>query len=143
MPLLDKMGKSPLFVPFAYGLTQLCAVIAWVFFRAEDLKQAKRLLAAMFSVQAPTVGALGHSWQTLFLMLAGYIFCAIMPNINDLFAGRELGIDTYRSSKTLTVVNVTWRPTMAWGVGLALLTVVALLAVIKSGAGSPFLYFQF
>ena len=68
-----------------------------------------------------------------------FLFFAVwsFPNTQEIFS-RASG-DRIRWP-SLVLPNLTWRPVMAWSLGL---TVVFCLAILMLDAGTRFLYFQF
>jgi len=143
VPVLQGAANTVMFSLLSLGLTQFLVVIAWVYFRADRMKVAERILSSMFGVQAATVApAFAQPLMMAAPVIAGYLWCFVMPNVNEIFQGRDLGLDTYNTPGRWSF-PVRWRPTWYWGLFLGLITVVGFLAIIKSGRGSPFLYFQF
>ena len=144
VPWLDRLAGTALFPLFALALTQVAVVVAWVVFRADKIKVARRMLAAMFGLQESSAPAsFADPRLMLLFVLVGYAWCLVLPNLNEVFGRQGLGLDTYRMPRTWSLFSINGSLSAVWGTGLGLLTVVSLLAILKSGSGTPFLYFQF
>jgi D-alanyl-lipoteichoic acid acyltransferase DltB (MBOAT superfamily) len=124
-------------------LTQLCVVVAWVFFRADSLATAHRVVSAMAGLAQPAAGALLVSRADFWLIAAGYLVCLTLPNVNELFRAYDVGLDTYRLPQPFSLLRLRWAMRMPWAVAAATLFAAALVAILASGGGVPFLYFQF
>ena len=146
--VLSRVGETPVYAFMSLLLTQLCVVVAWVFFRADTLSTAGNLLAAMgapllrFKASAATMRDLVTP-LSLCVVAAGYVVCFIMPNVNEMFLKNRVGLDTYGLSRAWSIVRLHWSMKVPWAVATATALVVALVAILAAGEGSPFLYFQF
>ncbi len=119
-----------------WALTMLCVVAAWVFFRAETLGGALRVLAGMASVEAAASDAL--LWNAGLHLHAGLVWCGLLaamaclaPNSNAI--GQAL------------LARAGARPAQrAWLAGFSL-GAVALLIVVNTARDSvsAFIYFNF
>jgi alginate O-acetyltransferase complex protein AlgI len=146
VPVLARAAETSLYVVFSVALTQLCIVVAWVFFRADSLTTALGVLRAMFGplTLRPVVVPTREMALALGLIVAGYIACLVLPNVNELFREKDpVGIETYRLPQTRSLVPLQWSMRVPWAVFAATLFVAALVAILAQGEGSPFLYFQF
>lgn len=144
LPRLDRTCATPIASIGFLLLTQFCVVLAWVPFRSNGIKMAKRVLSGMFGAHHATAAAsFADPGLMLLLVALGYLWCILLPNLNQIFERRDLGLTIYPTPRAWSAFSVAWRPTVAWGIGLGLVTMVALLAILKSGQGTPFLYFQF
>lgn len=138
---LDMVRSAPLFKLFAWCLTFLCVVLAWVFFRAVDFPSALRILSALVPSSACCIGhGLDHPilWnQGLAVERAAYwlaflgAIALLIPNSNRI---GELALANCRSRNLLS-------PLLA---GTSL-TCCALLVLINGtrDAVSAFIYFNF
>ncbi len=124
-------------------MTQLCVVVAWVFFRADSLATAHRVLSAMTGLTSPVAGPLLVSRVDFCLIAAGYFACLALPNVNELFRAHHVGLDTYRLPQPWSLLRLRWAMRVPWAVTAATLFAAALVAILASGEGMPFLYFQF
>jgi len=141
----------------ALVLTFAAVVFAWVFFRAEDLPAALRMLAAMsgangWSVPARIIGpetaaAWGVALSALparpaFGCLALLAVVWLAPNTSEIahrYAPALLPRDLELGRPRWAALE--WRPGAAWGVTLAALAVASLLGILSGR--SEFLYYQF
>lgn len=143
-------------------LTLTAVTIAWVFFRANDMKSAFRVLGSMFGAggismgssilkHVPALSALGIKGEGFFpkmaefqgggvLWLAALSFIALFaPNSIELLATYKPanGLENLSNSNRF---NIMWRPSFGWAVCGALLLLVGIIHISR---GSVFLYFQF
>jgi len=150
-------GESRFARGAALLLTFAAVVFAWVFFRADDLPTALRMLEAMsgthgWSVPARVVSveraaAWGVAISTLparplFLCLALLAVVWFAPNTTEIMRRhepallpRDLAIDERRGTW------LQWQPSLAWAAVLSALTVGALLGILSGR--TEFLYYQF
>lgn len=121
--------------------TQLSVVVAWVFFRADSLQAAGRILKAMFgfAVSAPVTTNPG----TVLLIVTGYLVCLAAPNVNDMFCKYRVGLITYRLPASWSALNARFKPTFSWAAFIAAAFVFSLAVEALREKVSPFLYFQF
>ena len=135
---------------FGYGLaalflTQIAVVAAWVYFRADNLKSAHRILKAMgFSGEAPaeTVKPIVTS-ADLAMIAVGYLICLLLPNVRALFSAWKVGLDTYNNPTTWSLPDLKWSPSLQWAVTASVILFVGVFFSLIAGDGSQFLYFQF
>jgi alginate O-acetyltransferase complex protein AlgI len=147
-PVLSRVGETPVYALMSLLLTQICVVVAWVFFRADTLSTAGSLLAAMgtpllrFKASATTMRGM-VSPLSFCVIAAGYAVCFVMPNVNEMFLKNHVGLDTYGLPQAWSIVRLHWTMKVPWAVATATAFVIALVAILAAGEGSPFLYFQF
>jgi alginate O-acetyltransferase complex protein AlgI len=139
-------------------LTFFVVVVAWVFFRAEDVSAAKLMLKSMFAYGgvvwpvdvrdqlgnlADYLMSIGMQFgyveyfnglHNLLGMLAIMLFVFISPNVQQLMSRYRAVINPPSESRLY------WCPDLKWGLAVG---VMALIAVLKLGQLSEFLYFQF
>lgn len=123
-------------------LTQIMVVIAWVFFRADSLAAAGNMMRSMFTFASAQVSLMTLLPQLLCIVV-GYVFCLVMPNVQDIFAGRSVGLITYANKRRWSLPIPEWRSSASWAVGTAILLFVAIFLGSTAGDGSKFIYFQF
>jgi hypothetical protein len=144
-PGLTRLTQSFWYPLAAIGLTQLAVVLAWVFFRADDPNAAIRVVKGMIGLATPD--RIGPTplidRQQMLLIFAGYVACLVLPNVNAMFAKWKVGLETYHNPRPWSVLNLTWRPSVAWAVGTSFCLIAALLMNVIAGDTSQFLYFQF
>lgn len=147
---------SPLWRVPAVALTFLCIMVAWVFFRAQDVPTALRILRGLIGLNgaqglSPPLAysdfelfinwfrfPLSQVWLiTVILYVVGLTIVLLCPNSQQIVE---------RSRFAITAPWVTrlgwlqWRPTVSWAVLCGAMSVTALLTFTKV---SEFLYFQF
>ena len=146
---------------FATALTFFAVVLAWVYFRSDNLAHANTIVSAMAGANGVTLpyrwleklGAAG-TW----LSAQGVVFqntpvfgggtqvnwllaCALIvwlaPNTQQLLRGYQpaLGVEDAGGLRVLR-----WRPTGVW---LAFVAALAVLGILSLSAFSEFIYFQF
>ncbi len=144
-PALAKMTSSFWYPAAALCLTQFAVVLAWVFFRADDPNAAIRVVKGMIGLSNPDKMNPTRliSANELWMMLAGYVACLALPNVNAMFARWKVGLETYHNPRPWSIMNLDWRPSVVWAVGTSLGLVAALLMNLIAGDTSQFLYFQF
>jgi alginate O-acetyltransferase complex protein AlgI len=151
LPILPRAGDTIVYAALSLAVTQFCVVLAWVFFRADSLTTAQRVLCAMFGLVAspgkpPVVAGMEQvlTGMGLGLIAAGYLACLMLPNVNELFRDKyRVGLDTYRLPQAWSLLRLRWSMQVPWAVATAALFAAALVAILAVGEGTPFLYFQF
>jgi alginate O-acetyltransferase complex protein AlgI len=122
-------------------ITFTAVVVAWVFFRAESLDGAVRILSAMsggngFSLSAPWTD--GPRMLTMLLLLAWYT-----PNTQQMMARYAPAFETYKGEiKAWKFVWLQWRPTLLFAIITAVVFMVSVKKIITV-PDSIFLYFNF
>ena len=102
------------------------------------------MLGAMTGLRAPPASPGGLISGVGFgLVIAGYLACLILPNVNEMFRDNNVGLDTYRLPRPWSVTRLHWRMDVPWAIAAAALLMTALVAILAAGEGTPFLYFQF
>ncbi len=136
----------------ATAITFICVTLAWVFFRAEDMGSALRLVRAMGGgggfVLPESMARLGtlpgvfYAYSTLWPgapALAGIILllgvALFLPNSQTL-VGYVYGED----GSITPAARPHWSPTLPWSIAAGLATAIALASLSEP---SQFLYFQF
>lgn len=142
----------------AWPLTFGAVVLAWVFFRADNVMLAVKMLGAMFGANGipvphamisamPALGTLQSLQPGLFrneviqittggpILIALLAIALAMPNVQEMFSACDAII-----GGRLRSARVKWQPTPAWAIGCAVVLVLAVLMITKQ---SPFLYFRF
>jgi hypothetical protein len=139
-------------------LTFLAVVIGWVFFRAADVSAAMLMLKSMFGyggvvwpsdarhqlgVLADYLSSIGlqfgypqsfNGLANVIGMLVLVLFVFLAPNVQQLMARYPVALDPPGPSR------LGWQPDLKWGLLIGLF---ALIAILKLGELSEFLYFQF
>ena len=106
-----------------FGLT----LIAWVFFRAENMSHAWNYLSEMFSISILTIPEFEGAKSALIISVIIIFFCLIE------WIGRtdEYGIER---------IGVKWPKMMRWSWYAILIFLIGILAQTEE---TPFIYFQF
>jgi len=156
--------KQFVFEEMVYRLITFGAVvIAWVFFRAENLKTAMEVLKGMAGVNGVVLpgqsfaGLFPFNLLTKFGMQFGetgpyfqgptelawiivlLLICNIMPNTYEIFQQHYPALVTYRGqfgNKTF----ISWTPNFVWAFVILTMAVSSVFAMTRV---SSFLYFQF
>jgi D-alanyl-lipoteichoic acid acyltransferase DltB (MBOAT superfamily) len=140
-----------------WGLTFLAVVVAWVFFRAQDMDQATAMLRAMSGANGLAIPATLSAFLPTGLPIASggnFVNGLIQPieavtRITVLLAvaialpNSQQLLASYRPAyETVSVIStrLIWRPTAMWGITIG--SILATALSLLSGA-SPFLYFRF
>ncbi len=160
---------GPLYKGVAWGLTFICVVIGWVFFRASDLSSAIVILEGMMGANgvaipnaiAVRLGPFGVFLQDLgveyylgggekFVFTYLWVFALLlialfMPNTQQIMANFSPAYNEYKSdsSDSLQLPDwkmLVWAPSRAWG---SLVAVISAFGLLSLSAVSEFLYFQF
>lgn len=135
----------------AHGLTLACVIALWVFFRADTIDSALKMLSVMVSPG----GVPNHLLASLF----GLPYVALFPNglfiIGKIPIALTLGIGwglalwapntqqimaRYLSYADAIPAHLSWRPTLTWACVLATVFVLCLSGMSTTG---PFMYFNF
>lgn len=122
----------------SWTVTFLAVVVAWVFFRAQDVHTAIVVIEGMLGQGG--AGAIMYGYALIAALFVVALFC---PNSNQL-----IGLDRLRPDSTTDMLIPTtarqsrlrWAPDPLWAVALG--TLLALQMLMTSNP-SPFLYFQF
>ena len=121
----------------ARAATFLAVVVGWVFFRAESLPVAGRMLQSMANPGAALGGgfpARGFVWIAVLLAVVWWA-----PNSQQMLARFEPALDPVPLPSSGRV-RLAWQPNLAWAAGTACVFV---LAVLHLSRISEFIYFQF
>jgi alginate O-acetyltransferase complex protein AlgI len=145
VPRLARFSTTRSYAIIALLLTQLCVVVAWVFFRATSFEASIRMLSAMFRIGASNLSRytslVDHS--SLAAIGIGYLICLLLPNVNDLFRDLNVGLSIYDNRRSWSIAQLRWEPKAVWALASVGLLAIGLFVMLISGDVSPFLYFQF
>jgi alginate O-acetyltransferase complex protein AlgI len=136
-----RIGRVP-----GWALTFVCVVFAWVFFRADSVATATRMIGAMLSFDGldwpkkltfpnELVTSRLNTWGLEMALLA---IALALPNMQQLLARFRPVLDDIPHGEWPH--SLRWRPTVAWGLATGAALV---LGITLIGGESPFLYFQF
>ena len=122
---------------FAQLLTFLAVMLAWCFFRANDVHAAFSLLAGLLGMHG--VSALSEITVFNYLALALSISIALfMPNTNEIFLWLESRYEA--PMEAFSLMRIRWRPSLHWGVFAGTVLALALMSMDKT---KDFIYAQF
>jgi len=129
------------------ALTFIAVVIAWVFFRADNVSAAFAMLTSMFDVHHINPVAWVPSREALKVIFPSLMLCWLFPNVRQIVARyKPTWEDIVGSSiptsipQKFTVAWLNWRPTPVYAVAMGLLFIWCLDSLTKV---SEFLYFRF
>jgi alginate O-acetyltransferase complex protein AlgI len=151
------LGYHPLNLVLSWLVTFVAVVVGWVFFRAETVDAALRILAGMSGVNgivlplsyAPHLPFLTRwgvefgqlyffaGWPELFLLTALLLVVLVLPNVPEVFRIKDLPFIERRFSEAAFLV---WKPSFAWACAVGILAYFALSGI---DGYSEFLYFNF
>lgn len=159
----DKERYASFMRPIGFVLTFLSVVVSMVFFRAPTLRSADNVLAGMVGrhgIELPHVLAakLGAHLPHLvaaaenlgakdFLLQNAWLFgllliALLLPNSIQVMRDYEpvLGAKDRPATTGMLPWALSWQPNLAWAIAIAAL---AMVAVVRMGGPSEFLYWQF
>ena len=122
----------------AWALTFLSVVVAWVFFRADDLAAALTMLRSMTGLDG--LGSAARLPRDLAALIALVAATLLLPNTIQFMARYRPALRPYRDVAAFRPVRLRWRPTLAWSAALAAL---AVIAVFQLGENTEFIYYNF
>ncbi len=127
-PLLQKIHAQPMSKLFAGLVTFVLVVISWVFFRAETIPHALKMLKSMFLSFEPSVVSSTNTWAPLMVALGAYSIYALLNSTRayPIFASLSQRIVLTTPAKAALYAGVLFA-----AIGFA------------PSAPSPFIYFQF
>jgi D-alanyl-lipoteichoic acid acyltransferase DltB (MBOAT superfamily) len=161
----DRASYERLMKPVGFGLTFSAVAGAMILFRSSTMGSAKSLLNGMLGLNGIVLpeslyDRLGHvpAWVhrasvtatfggydslTTMAWLLGLGFIALaLPNTLQLLASYTpaLGVSVRRREWGLAGLVPSWRPTLAWGIGVS---IIAAIGILRLAGRSEFLYWQF
>ncbi|MBF0483548.1 MAG: MBOAT family protein [Candidatus Omnitrophica bacterium] len=123
-------------------LTFFCVVLAWVFFRADNIKDAAIIFKGMFGLSASSNFSLSLKPNLLVPLITAFLASWFLPNTLEFMrnydAALNFDIKKIRIPKCLSWLS--WEPRLIWSV---LFGVVFLVCIFNMMKVSAFLYFQF
>lgn len=127
-PWLQQIHAEPVSKIFAGLLTFVLVVISWVFFRAETIPHALKMLKSMFLSFEPSVVSSTTTWAPLLVALGAYSIYALLNNTR---AYPVLASLSQRIVLTTPAKAALYAGAIFAAIGFA------------PSAPSPFIYFQF
>jgi len=142
-------GPGPGMIAAYHALTLLCVMFANVVFRASSVGVAMEVWRGMFrfdrlgelATAIPANATELISEPLIFTLIAVFII-AFMPNTQQ-FMSRYSPVIHWSVWRKVAppAISLTWRPTLAWGLVMALVTFLAFAFVTRGQ--SEFIYFNF
>lgn len=128
------------------GVTFLCVVFAWVFFRAETFASAKNVILSMTEFSSVSVLKVANgpfnSKLSLLSLIVMLFMVWFLPNVYEWLKTEAVILD--RDNKGLKEAKLPavlkWQPNLIWA---GVLFVMMTLAVINMSKSTAFIYFQF
>jgi alginate O-acetyltransferase complex protein AlgI len=121
------------------AITFVAVVIAWVFFRSEDVGSAVQMLLAMAGTNGAARSESVDSAAALVVSIALLAIAWFAPNTQEL-TGYEGPEGAYAATEARRPPLLRWRPSAGWAVAIGCLFGAALMLMSKV---SEFIYFQF
>jgi alginate O-acetyltransferase complex protein AlgI len=121
------------------AITFVAVIIAWVFFRSEDVRSAVQMLLAMAGSNGAARLESVDGAAALVVSVALLAIAWFAPNTQEItgYVGPE---GAYAETGTRRPPPLTWQPSAGWAVAIGCLFGVALMLMSKV---SEFIYFQF
>lgn len=146
----------------AWAFTFVAVIVAWVFFRSENIDTALAMLRAMAGgngLSLPTAlmlplnpiasvvpgvdfkGLFNHGLfapvEALIMIAIGLLWAVLAPNTQEVFGRFEVSLGHVERVSTNTMQ---FSPTLLWGTGIGMAMAIA---IFMMSGDSPFLYFRF
>lgn len=118
-------------------LTFVAVLIAWCFFRANDLGSAWAMLSGMAGAHGVTAVSGIALFDYVILVVSAFIIW-FMPNTNEIFLYLESRYEPPLAAFSL--VTIRWRPVLRWGITVGLVLALAIMSMDKT---KDFIYAQF
>ncbi len=146
--------------PAARLITFLAVMVAWIFFRAPDMKTALSVIEALVNVKSLTHSIFDTLWTpksplradfpiqmanlALALVAGCFVLCWAFPNSVEIMRKARPCIAGVRGMKLgrRASAKIIWQPTLLWGAVCGVILSLSLLRVIYEPS-QVFLYFQF
>jgi D-alanyl-lipoteichoic acid acyltransferase DltB (MBOAT superfamily) len=120
------------------ALTFSCVLVAQVFFRAANCRQATSVLAGLAGLHGR--GALVGLPNELARMLAAFAIVWFLPNTQQILALFKPSLEQTVWDKAIGRLQILWHPNLGWAAVLSGLFIASLVGLKDP---STFLYFQF
>jgi D-alanyl-lipoteichoic acid acyltransferase DltB (MBOAT superfamily) len=138
-----KVFPLPLFT--SHALTLLVVVVAWVFFRSDDLGTAFRILAAMIGLNG---SGLPDGWPySISLVVLTGVVALTLPDNQQVMGRFSPATGRRRLYRGWLARQLLWRPNLRWATGISLMfsVVLIIIAVYDYIGVEPleYIYFQF
>jgi alginate O-acetyltransferase complex protein AlgI len=126
-------------------LTFVAVVVAWVFFRAESIDSALRILEAMAGMNgiAPAPGAVRMTYHAAEMAWLAALLAVVwfLPNTDQIMERFTPALPASEQTAIARPLRfLQWQPTWAWAAAFCALATASVLAISRE---SVFLYYQF
>lgn len=133
--------------------TLFAVVIAWVFFRADNLTSALRILKGMFllnsslfatqEIRLGGISAIEQSYGFIFILLSALFFIVLLfPNTQEIMAGKEIALDCPEKPIYFFGKKVEWKTNFKTGLLIGIILFFTFKSFFNTES-SEFLYFNF
>lgn len=149
-PVAQKLFGRMLYMTFAWGITMIAVIVAWVFFRAETFTGATIVLSSMFGLSTEIMTAdiavitteMSSTIMLFMMMLAIVVF---MPNSIQLTRNYRPIISTAGDVKKISgkLRGLSWSPSPRWATFASVLALAAIIQTYRLNGLTEFIYFNF
>ena len=135
---------------FAWSITMLAVIIAWVFFRAETLPGALTVLSSMAGLSSEVSMASGAVfadgvYQTLMMFAVMFIIVAFMPNSIQMTRSHRPIISAAGDVKKIggKLKSLRWSMSPQWATFTSVIFFVTVIQIYRLNGLTEFIYFNF
>lgn len=139
-----------LYTVFAWSVTMLAVIIAWVFFRAETLPGALTVLSSMAGLSSEVSMASGAVfadgvYQTLMMFAVMFIIVAFMPNSIQMTRSHRPIISAAGGVKKIggKLKSLRWSMSPQWATFTSVIFFVTVIQIYRLNGLTEFIYFNF
>lgn len=139
-----------LYTVFAWSITMLAVIIAWVFFRAETLPGALTVLSSMAGLSSEVSMASGAVfadgvYQTLMMFAVMFIIVAFMPNSIQMTRSHRPIISAAGDVKKIggKLKSLRWSMSPQWATFTSVIFFVTVIQIYRLNGLTEFIYFNF
>lgn len=142
-----KLSITPI---IAWSLTFLAVVIAWVFFRAENLSSALTIIESMLVFEQSSKAFDSGRLKDLCLLLSAIAICLFLPNTQQLMSKKVSPMIIYKEKAKLGKASILGRvnaTSLDWNIFslcyVATLAIASIILLLDTTTVNEFIYFQF
>lgn len=141
--VLRSLRGSLLYSIFAWFITFIAVIIAWVGFRAVTLDGNIALLSAMFGGKG--FASLGADLAAIdlkfwFFLVSGFAIALGMPNMAQIFGQVRATYEKTDAAKAFGLITLSYKPTLPW---IIVMAIIGAVAVFYLSPTTEFLYWAF
>lgn len=145
--LWGEISTSKIPQPIAQVITFICIVSAWVFFRAESLDSATKILTAMFNFDLLWDGKLLSTKELVAAcqyIIPGLVIVFLMPNTQNYFSDNQGGLKVYQNKFRGWMFKLpSFQTNYLWLCSIIILSVSSIYFLLDQSKIHEFIYFQF